>query len=136
VSGAVVFAQGAPEALVLIVVLIAAALFMVVALGVILKQYKRCPPNRILVVYGKTETDTPKCIHGGAVMVFPLLQDYAWLALEPIRFEVARQKAASGRTISDPLPRVFSVAIGTTPELMQNAAVRLLGLDQSEIKRV
>lgn len=110
--------------------------FLFVALGVILKQYKRCPPNRILVIYGKTERgDAAVCVHGGAKLVMPVIQDCGWLSLEPIRVEVSRQRTASGRTIGDPLPRVFSVAIGTTPEMMQTAAVRLLGLTGDQIRQ-
>ena len=102
----------------------------------ITRQYKRCPPNRILVVYGKAgRGEAAVCIHGGARLVVPLLQDHAWLALEPMRIEVSRQTTASGKTIADPLPRVFSVAIGTTPELMETAAVRLLGLPTDDIKQ-
>jgi len=33
------------------------------------------------------------------------------------------------------VPSVFTVAIGTTPEVMQNAAIRLLGLDVDEIEK-
>jgi flotillin len=120
-----------------LVVLVAfVALMFFVMLAVLVKQYKRCPPNRIMVVYGKTGPEgEPRCIHGGAVMVVPLLQNYGWLALEPIRVEVARQTTSSGRSIADPLPRVFSVAIGTTPELIERAAVRLLGLSADEIRQ-
>jgi flotillin len=40
-----------------------------------MKQYKRCPPNRLLVIFGKTSSGGPVIIHGGAVFVVPLLQD-------------------------------------------------------------
>jgi len=112
-----------------------AAVMALVILVLFTKQYKRCPPNRILVIYGKTEHGvTATCVHGGARVVMPLWQDHGWLSLEPIRVEVSRQRTSSGKTIADPLPRVFSVAIGTAPELMQAAAARLLGLAEGEIK--
>ncbi|OHB79056.1 MAG: hypothetical protein A2V98_02030 [Planctomycetes bacterium RBG_16_64_12] len=133
----VLLAEETPGWVLPVVVMIAAIMAMMfVMITLLLKQYKRCPPNRILVVYGKTGPDTSaRCVHGGAVLIVPLLQDHAWLALEPMRIEVSRQRTASGRTISDPLPRVFSVAIGTSEDLMHNAAVRLLGLDQREIEQ-
>ena len=133
-----IFAQSPtlPWWLVALVIFALVAAMVLVMLAVLLKQYKRCPPNRILVIYGKTgRGEAATCVHGGARVIVPLLQDYGWLALEPIRIEVSRQRTASGRTISDPLPRVFSVAIGTTPELMRNAAIRLLGLAADEIKQ-
>lgn len=43
---------------------------------------------------------------------------------------------ASGRGDGLRLPHVFTVAIGTTPELMQAAAIRLLGLGQGDIKQL
>jgi len=133
------FAQGEglpPTMLPVVIAFVALPALLFVFMAVILKQYKRCPPNRILVIYGKTgPEEAADCVHGGARLIVPMLQDYGWLSLEPIRVEVARQRTTSGRTIADPLPRVFSVAIGTTPELMQAAAARLLGLSESEVKR-
>jgi flotillin len=136
-SGVGPFAQDVPGGLVwLVVILVAVAAIFFVFLTMLTRQYKRCPPNRVLVIYGKTAPGAgPRCLHGGAVFVVPLMQDYGWLALEPIRLEVARGKTASGRTIADPLPRVFSVAIGTTPQLIETAAVRLLGLSADEIRQ-
>jgi flotillin len=136
-SGVGPFAQDVPGGLVwLVLILVAVPAIFLLFVTMLIKQYKRCPPNRVLVIYGKTAPGAgPRCLHGGAVFVMPLVQDYAWLALEPIRLEVARGKTASGRTIADPLPRVFSVAIGTTPELIQTAATRLLGLSAEEIRQ-
>ncbi len=114
----------------------AACLLLVLMIAVLAKRYKRCPPNRVLVIYGKTGTDGPmKCVHGGAAFVWPLIQDYAWMSLEPIRVEVSRQKTSSGRTIGDPLPRVFSVAVGTSSELIETAVFRVLGLTANEIRQ-
>ena len=117
-------------------VALVAGAFLLMSSAVIARQLKRCPSNRILVIFGKTGPEGgARCIHGGTAFVVPLFQDYGFLALEPIRIEVSRQTTSSGGTISDPLPRVFSVAIGTAPELMQAAAARLLGLAEGEIKR-
>ena len=120
---------------VLIVAVLAVGALCLVLIALIARQLKRCPSNRVLVIYGKTGPgEAAMCVHGGARMVIPLVQDYGWLSLEPIRVEVARQRTSSGRMIDDPLPRVFSVAIGTTPELMEAAAARLLGRTEGEIK--
>jgi len=123
-----------PVALIAVVSVVVVLAMNLMLIAVIVKYYKRCPPNRILVIYGKAgRGEAALCMNGGARLVVPLLQDYAWLALEPMRIEVSRQTTASGKTIADPLPRVFSVAIGTTPELMQAAAVRLLNLPSDQI---
>ena len=101
-----------------------------------LKCYKRCPSNRILVIYGKTEQGkSAVCVAGGARFVKPFIQDYAWLSLEPMQIEVPLRGALSLENIRVNVPSVFTVAIGTSDDLMQNAAVRLLGLSFGEIKK-
>ena len=110
----------------------------VVAFGLLLlvvKRYKRCPSNRVLVIFGKTSGgNAAKCVHGGAAFVFPLVQDYAYLSLDPIQIEVPLKGALSIENIRVNVPSVFTVAIGTDPETMQNAAIRLLDLGTQEIK--
>ncbi|MFO0906220.1 MAG: SPFH domain-containing protein [Pirellulales bacterium] len=102
-----------------------------------MKQFKRCPSNRILVIYGKTGKvgNAARTIHGGAAFVVPLIQDYAYLSLEPIQIEVPLRGALSAENIRVSVPSVFTVAIDTSPEVMQNAAVRLLGLSVGEIRK-
>ena len=125
---------GAYFFVVVIIVMVLMLLFSAVVL--LLKFYKRCPSNRILVIYGKTKkSEAATCIAGGARLVTPLIQDYAWLSLEPMQIEIPLRGALSIENIRVNVPSVFTVAIGTTPELMQNAAVRLLGLSSGEIKK-
>jgi flotillin len=113
------------------VVVVAFTIFVFVS-----RQYKRCPSNRILVIYGKAgRGEAAHCIHGGATFVIPLVQDYAWLSLEPMQIEIPLRGALSMENIRVNVPSVFTVAIGTTPELMQNAAIRLLGLNTVNIKK-
>jgi len=100
------------------------------------KQFKRCPSNRVLVIYGRTgKGRASRTIHGGADFVVPLLQDYAYLSLEPIQIEVPLRGALSAENIRVNVPSVFTVAIDTKPEVMQNAAIRLLGLPTNEIRK-
>jgi len=117
-----------------IIVLLLIVIFSVLAL--VLKYYKRCPSNRVLVIYGKTKRDEPaQCIAGGATLVKPLIQDYAWLSLEPMQIEIPLRGALSAENIRVNVPSVFTVAIGTSPELMMNAAQRLLGLTFRDIEK-
>jgi flotillin len=118
----------------LIVVFVAILFFSFVSL--LTKRYKRCPSNRVLVIYGKVrQGETAKCIHGGASFVWPLIQNFEYLSLEPIQIEIPLKSALSMENIRVNVPSVFTVAIGTEPEVMQNAAIRLLGLDVEEIKQ-
>ncbi len=120
------------------IAVITVLVLMAIMTGFVLvaKRYKRCPSNRVLVVYGKTgKGQAAKCIQGGAVFVWPLIQDYAYLGLEPIQIEVPLRGALSIENIRVNVPSVFTVAIDTKPEVMQNAAIRLLGMHTDEIRK-
>ncbi len=100
------------------------------------RRYKRCPSNRVLVIFGKTSGgNAAKCIHGGAAFVMPLIQDYAYLSLEPIKIDIPLKGALSIENIRVNVPSVFTVAIGTDTETMQNAAIRLLGLHTEDVSQ-
>ncbi|MDR1924222.1 MAG: hypothetical protein LBQ66_07605 [Planctomycetaceae bacterium] len=121
------------------VVTLIAVLFAVMLLSfitLIVRRYRRCPSNRILVVYGKSgKGQSSICVHGGARFVWPIMQDYAYLSLEPMQIEIPLRGALSMENIRVNVPSVFTVAIGTTTEQMQNAAVRLLGLAKIQIAK-
>jgi flotillin len=98
------------------------------------KQYKRCPSNQILVIFGKVSGgQSAKCIHGGGSFVIPLLQDFTYLSLEPITIEIDLRSALSKKNIRVNVPSTFTVGISTKPNIMTNAAERLLGLSISEV---
>lgn len=108
-----------------------------------IRRYKRCPSDKVLVIYGKTGTDsttglarTSNCIHGGAAFVWPLLQDYAYLDLTPIAIDIDLRSALSKQNIRINVPSVFTVGISTDEGTMQNAAERLLGLPHNAIRQV
>jgi flotillin len=113
--------------------------FLLAALGILVfgaKRYKRCPSNRVLVIFGKVASGRcATCIHGGGRFVLPIVQDYAYLSLEPIQIEVPLRDALSIENIRVNVPSVFTVAIGIEPAIMQNAAIRLLGLDTPHVKK-
>lgn len=122
------------------IVLIATAVLIVGLFSMIVvlatKYYKRCPSNRVLVIFGRAgKGKSANCVHGGARFIIPLVQDYRWLNLEPMQIEIPLRGALSMENIRVNVPSVFTVAIGTSPELMQNAAIRLLDLTSSEIKK-
>lgn len=112
------------------VYLIAAIAFIfVVFIYSMFRRYKRCPSDKILVVYGKTGGEgSAKCVHGGASFIWPIVQDYAFLDLTPISLEVNLMNALSKQNIRVNVPSRFTIGISTEPTIMQNAAERLLGL--------
>ncbi|WP_298237563.1 flotillin family protein [uncultured Algibacter sp.] len=115
--------------------LIFGVLFIFLFLIILIKRYKRCPSDRILVVYGKVGGgQSAKCIHGGAAFILPVIQDYEFLDLTPISIEVNLVNALSKQNIRVNVPSRFTIGISTEPGIMQNAAERLLGLGQNEIQ--
>ncbi|MBQ8927366.1 MAG: flotillin family protein [Oscillospiraceae bacterium] len=127
-------------AILLIICVIVLILFAVVV--AILSRYRKCPSDKILVIYGKVGTDefgqprSAKCIHGGAAFIVPVIQSYQYLDLTPISMNVDLRNALSKQNIRINVPSRFTVGISTEPGVMQNAAERLLGLKMVEIQEL
>ncbi|MDN3607112.1 flotillin family protein [Kaistella yonginensis] len=102
----------------------------------LISRYKRCPSDKILVVYGKTGGQSAKCIHGGGAFIWPVIQDYAYLDLKPISIEANLTNALSKQNIRVDVPCRFTIAISTEPDSMGNAAERLLGLSTEQIQEL
>ena len=113
-----------------------------VTFAAILRRYKRCPSDKILVIYGKTgknkegSISSARCIHGGASFIWPVFQDWKMLDLTPISIECNLTNALSKQNIRVDVPCRFTVGISTEPEVMTNAAERLLGLHPSDIQAI
>jgi len=116
----------------------AAVLFVFILIVSLIRRYKRCPSDRVMVVYGKVGTGpdghrSAKCIHGGASFIWPVIQDFEFMDLIPISIEVNLTGALSRQNIRVDVPSRFTVAISTETGIMENAAERLLGLKSQEI---
>lgn len=114
-----------------------AILFFFIIIISFIRRYKRCPSDRILVVYGKVGTgNSAKCIHGGAAFIWPVIQNYEFLDLTPISIEVDLTNALSKQNIRVNVPSRFTIGVSTEPGVMQNAAERLLGLGMPEVQEL
>ena len=108
-----------------------------VTFAAILKRYRRCPSDKILVIYGKTgRKSSAKCIHGGAAFIWPVFQSFDYLDLTPISIECNLTNALSKQNIRVDVPCRFTVGISTESDSMTNAAERLLGLNIDEIRNI
>ena len=106
-----------------------------VTLLTVARFYKRCPSDRILVVYGKVKGGrSAHCIHGGGAFIVPLVQDYAYIGLTPMTINIPLQNALSFQNIRINVPSTFTVGVSTDPAVMVNAAERLLGLRADAIE--
>ena len=120
-----------------IYLIIVGVVVFVMLVMAILNRYRRCPSDKILVVYGTTgDRGSAKCVHGGGTFVWPVIQDYAYLSLTPIGIDANLTNALSRQNIRVDVPCRFTVGISTEPDSMLAAAERLLGLQSSQIQEM
>ncbi len=112
--------------------------FVVIIFSAVLylaSRYKRCPSDKILVIFGRVDPGkSSRCMHGGGTIVWPLIQSYSYMSLTPITINIPLQGALSLQNIRINVPSTFTVGISTEPEIMTNAAERLLGLGRQDIE--
>ena len=96
------------EALALIgVFLLVFVLFVTVYVAV--RRYKLAPSDKILVVYGNVkDKGSAACYHGGGKIVWPLIQNYAYLDLKPMTISIDLEHALSQQYIRINVPSTFS----------------------------
>ena len=103
----------------------------------IINRYRRCPSDKVLVIYGNRGTSkSAKCVHGGGAFVWPIIEDYAYLSLTPIGIDANLTNALSKQNIRVDVPCRFTVGISTDPESMLAAAERLLGQSAQQIQEL
>jgi flotillin len=117
-------------------IFVVAAIVLFVLISALVARYKRCPSDKILVIYGKTGGTSARCVHGGGAFIWPVIQDYAYLDLKPISIEVNLINALSKQNIRVDVPSRFTIAISTEHDSMNNAAERLLGLTPDQIQEL
>lgn len=133
----------APVDGVLIGVIVAVVLIVVLVVLTLFTRYKICPPDKIMVVQGaligKNSDGTPrgaKCTHGGAQFVWPFFQKCTYMDLTPLSISVDLKSALSKQNIRIDVPSIFTVGISTEPDIMPNAAERLLGLSLAQVSEL
>jgi flotillin len=118
-----------------LIVIVAFILLLVSTILFLASRYKRCPSDRILVIYGKVGQDqSARCVHGGGAFVWPLIQDFSYMSLTPMTISIPLQGALSLQNIRINVPSTFTVGVSTAKAIMNNAAERLLRLQPREIE--
>ena len=120
-----------------IIVISLVVVFLLIIASTLISRYRMCPPDKILVVYGKVASGlSSKCYHGGATFVVPFFQSYSYLDLTPITLDIELRGALSSQNIRIDAPASFTIGISTDLEVMQNAATRLLGRSLDEVQQL
>ena len=74
---------------ILIAICVAVVIVFALLMG-ILSRYRKCPSDKILVIYGKVGSDkngqarSAKCVHGGAAFIMPIIQSYQFMDLTDV----------------------------------------------------
>ena len=124
------------------IMIFAVVLILVAAVMFFAQRYKRGPPDQIMVIYGRTERTADgrpkpsKTLHGGASLVWPLIQDYAYISLKPMTINIDLRGALSLQNIRINVPSTFTIGVSTEPSIMANAAERLLGFRVEDIEEM
>ena len=97
----------------------------------VFNRYKRCPSNRVLVIYGKVGSGNAAKLRarrrGVRLAADPGLR---YLSLEPIQIEIPLQgRTCRWKTSASTCRACSPSPSAPSPEVMQNAAIRLLGLE-------
>ncbi len=119
-----------------LIIIVVAAIVFFVTVSALVSRYKRCPSDKILVIYGRTGGTSAKCVHGGGAFIWPVIQDYAYLDLKPLSIEANLTNALSRQNIRVDVPCRFTIAISTETDSMNTAAERLLGLTSEQIQEL
>ena len=119
-----------------LIIIVVAAFVLFVTFVTLISRYKRCPSDKILVIYGRTGGTSAKCVHGGGAFIWPVIQDYQFLDLKPISIEANLMNALSRQNIRVDVPCRFTIAISTESDSMNTAAERLLGLSPEQIQEL
>lgn len=90
-------------------------------------RYKRCPSDKVLFVFGKTDSNRfLRCIHNDSIFVWPLIQDFKYLDITPFTLNIDVR--------DDQL--AFTVGVSTNLEILQIRAKELLQLNRKEIMQM
>ncbi|HMR99134.1 MAG TPA: SPFH domain-containing protein [Anaerolineales bacterium] len=120
-----------------VLALVALVVLVFSTIAFMASRYKRCPSDKVLVIYGRVEKGrSSKTMHGGGAFVWPLIQDFAYLSLTPITISIPLENALSLQNIRINVPSTFTVGVSTASEIMSNAAERILRLPQNIIEEM
>jgi flotillin len=117
------------------IIFLVAGLVLLVVLSVVgfMTRYKKALPNKILVIFGRTGNKGCQCYVAGAKFVWPVLQGYAYMSMEPLSMTCELNDALDKNNIRVNVKSEITVAISNDEAVMQNAATRLLGVPEQEI---
>ncbi len=121
-------------------VLLAVVLGLVPVVGltaILYACYRRCPANKIIVVYGKIGGGKLfRCVVGGGTFIWPLIQDYELLSRDPIRVQMVLDELPTQDSGAVTFKAEMTCLITSDPQGLDQAAKHLIGLSEEQLKDV
>ena len=96
--------------------------------------YKKCPPNKAMVITGPTGTST---VIGKAKIVIPFIQRVDYMSLENIQVDfTSRDEIPTKDAINILVDAVANMSIDQDPEVLKVASSKFLGYSIKEISKM
>src|SRR5918911_4353287 len=109
---------------------LALVFFLFIVVGLLGSLYRKVPPSRALIVYGKGGVHI---VAGGGCVVIPLFQSAEELSLELMSFDVAPdQDFYTAQGVAVAVEAVAQIKVRSDPESIRTAAEQFLSKDQIE----
>ncbi len=127
---------GIVQGLMLPIIVIGLAVAALSAFVVLARNYRKCPPNKVLVVYGRTGADGKgfRLITGGATFVYPLLEDFTEIGLENFSVEAQVLKSPNSDGVPVSVDAIANIKVSSNPQLLSAAVERMLGKPTLEVR--
>ncbi len=96
--------------------------------------YRKCPPNKAMVITGPTGTST---VIGRAKFVIPFIQRVDYMSLENIQVDfTSKDQIPTQDAINILVDAVANMAIDQDPEVLKIASSKFLGYSTEDIQRI
>src|SRR6266571_656152 len=103
------------------------------------RNYRKCPPNKVLVVYGRKhkardqETKGYRLIRGGSAFVLPLFEDFTYIGLDTFSVESSVTDTPNKDGVPVTVEATANIKVSSDPERLAAAVERMLGKTPQEI---
>ena len=114
------------------IVIVALAVAVLGLLAFFAKNYRKCPPNQVLIITGKKSG--ARYVTGGATFVKPVLEMVQTMPLTVFQVEVRVEDTPNIDGVPVTVDAVANLKISSNEAVLKNAAEGLLGKKEEELK--
>ena len=109
----------------------------VLSLGVFFaRNYKKVPPNEVLVIFGGRRQGGDRFVSAGGVFIWPVINSVKRLSLQVFQVEVTVEHTPNKDGVAISVEAVANVKISSDPEVLAGAAERLLDVKEDYLEKL